>query len=419
MKKIFSFTILLIGLYFLGNAQNVAVNTDGSAADASSILDVKSTSKGMLVPRMTTTQRTAITSPATGLLVFDTDTKSFWFYSGSAWTNISGGGAGSFTLPYNGSTASSTSALTILNTGAGAAVEGSGSGGAGVYGNSFNGAGINALSTNGFGVVANSTNSSAIYGFNANANSAIKGVNSVGDGVRGQSSGNGVAGVSGISTATSGYGVWGSSNTGTGVLAQSSTGVALEVNGNLKIAGGNTNPSNGAILTSDANGNAVWKNNRIAFGIANINTNFSSLPNGTFRKIQFAPTDFYDFDNNFNLLIGANVTPTSSAFIAPVSGIYHFDASVEFYSVDNPITACAMRLVVNRNGSISFTSGISSLDKPDNFINTPIATFSRDIYLQAGDIVHVEGYQENRDGTDAAIYPSSDTFFNGHLVIAQ
>ncbi|HEY8897609.1 MAG TPA: tail fiber domain-containing protein [Niastella sp.] len=70
------------------SAQSVAINTDGSTADASAILDVKSTSKGMLIPRMTTAQRTGIATPATGLLVFDTDTNAFWYYTGSAWTKL-------------------------------------------------------------------------------------------------------------------------------------------------------------------------------------------------------------------------------------------------------------------------------------------------------------------------------------------
>jgi len=46
-------------------AQNVAINSDGASHDASAILDVKSTSKGFLAPRMTAAQRIGINSPAT------------------------------------------------------------------------------------------------------------------------------------------------------------------------------------------------------------------------------------------------------------------------------------------------------------------------------------------------------------------
>lgn len=90
-------TILVLSLCFsitLSIAQNVAINNDGAAPDASAALDIKSTDKGMLVPRMTTGQRTIIASPATGLLVFDTTTGSFWFYNGTVWTELAGGGGG-------------------------------------------------------------------------------------------------------------------------------------------------------------------------------------------------------------------------------------------------------------------------------------------------------------------------------------
>ena len=70
-------------------SQSFAINTDGSSANASAILDVKSNLKGMLVPRMSSAQRTAIASPATGLMVYDTDINSFWYYSGTAWVDIS------------------------------------------------------------------------------------------------------------------------------------------------------------------------------------------------------------------------------------------------------------------------------------------------------------------------------------------
>ncbi|MDN3659491.1 tail fiber domain-containing protein [Ferruginibacter paludis] len=72
-------------------AQSVAINTDGLAAHSSAILDIKSITKGMLPPRMTTLQRTNIPTPAAGLLVFDTDTNSFWFYNGTAWNVLSSG----------------------------------------------------------------------------------------------------------------------------------------------------------------------------------------------------------------------------------------------------------------------------------------------------------------------------------------
>ncbi|HJS53973.1 MAG TPA: tail fiber domain-containing protein [Chitinophagaceae bacterium] len=93
MKKFIYFfvTILFANAAF---GQNVAVNADGSVAHTSALLDVKSTNKGMLIPRMTTAQRTAIASPATGLLVYDTEANSFWFYNGSAWINITGSGGG-------------------------------------------------------------------------------------------------------------------------------------------------------------------------------------------------------------------------------------------------------------------------------------------------------------------------------------
>jgi hypothetical protein len=69
-------------------AQNIAINSTGAVPNSSAMLDVQSTTKGMLIPRMATTQRTAITSPATGLLVFDNTTGSFWFKSASRWVEL-------------------------------------------------------------------------------------------------------------------------------------------------------------------------------------------------------------------------------------------------------------------------------------------------------------------------------------------
>ena len=57
--------------------------------DASSLLEIKSTSKGLLISRMTQTQRDAIASPATGLLIYQTNkTPGFYYYDGSKWTAV-------------------------------------------------------------------------------------------------------------------------------------------------------------------------------------------------------------------------------------------------------------------------------------------------------------------------------------------
>lgn len=83
--------ILSLLMTTAGFAQSVAINTDGSTANSSALLDIKSTTKGLLIPRMTTAQRNAIPSPAEGLKVFDTNTKTFWYYNGTGWVESASG----------------------------------------------------------------------------------------------------------------------------------------------------------------------------------------------------------------------------------------------------------------------------------------------------------------------------------------
>jgi len=81
--------LLLLSLAFAMNANaQVAVNTDGTLPDNSAMLDVKSTAKGFLPPRMTTLQRNAIAAPAAGLVVFDTDVNSLFTRTSSAWVQM-------------------------------------------------------------------------------------------------------------------------------------------------------------------------------------------------------------------------------------------------------------------------------------------------------------------------------------------
>ncbi|MGR3177020.1 MAG: hypothetical protein ACUZ8E_03060 [Candidatus Anammoxibacter sp.] len=60
----------------------------GGTLDASALLTLTNTAQGFLVPRMTATQRNNIVSPATGLLVFDTDSNAFLFFDSSVWMKL-------------------------------------------------------------------------------------------------------------------------------------------------------------------------------------------------------------------------------------------------------------------------------------------------------------------------------------------
>lgn len=86
--------VILLSLLFLvfTTSAQVAVNSDGSVANASAMLDIESTNSGLLIPRMTEVNRDAIGTPATGLMIYQTDgVTGFYFYSGSVWTKFTAG----------------------------------------------------------------------------------------------------------------------------------------------------------------------------------------------------------------------------------------------------------------------------------------------------------------------------------------
>ena len=97
MRKLFRILLFGVLVYCSGlelSAQNIAITDDDTySANPSAMLDIKSLTKGMLVPRLSTVQRNAVSNPATGLLVFDTDKASFYFYNGTSWLNLTSGNA--------------------------------------------------------------------------------------------------------------------------------------------------------------------------------------------------------------------------------------------------------------------------------------------------------------------------------------
>jgi hypothetical protein len=107
MKK-FKLILALVLITAWGSllSQTVVVTDDPAytAGNASSVLDVKSTLKGFLAPRMLASQRTAISSPAAGLLVYQTDgTSGFYYYNGTIWTIVASGTVFNY-LPLTGGT---------------------------------------------------------------------------------------------------------------------------------------------------------------------------------------------------------------------------------------------------------------------------------------------------------------------------
>ena len=90
MKKLILFlSVIILSTSYPIKAQ-VAINDDGSDADASAMLDIKSDAAGLLMPRMTESQRNAIASPAEGLLIYQTDASvGFYFFKSGVWTRLS------------------------------------------------------------------------------------------------------------------------------------------------------------------------------------------------------------------------------------------------------------------------------------------------------------------------------------------
>ncbi|MEJ8842511.1 hypothetical protein WG954_08955 [Lacibacter sp. H375] len=285
--------------------------------------------------------------------------------------------------------------------------------------NSGSGTGIEVISTTGYavkGVTNTATGFAGVHGSNNGTG---------GSGVIGVSHAPNTQGVYGYSN--SGIGVRGLSSSGTALYGNSSTGYALETNGKIKIAGGNTNPSAGAVLTSDASGNATWQTlpagtPKIAFRAAGMadptgvdNMIPSSLPGelAIRKKVDFAAIG-YDFGNVYTLYNGSNEN-TASKFTVPMTGLYHFDAQFEFmFATVLDFKEIEISLMVQR-GSETFemARGGGYINSVDN----TLASVSTDLTLLAGDRVYVAARQYNLSSLPSPFVSSIySNFFSGHLV---
>jgi hypothetical protein len=91
MKKVLRIVLTIVAIQFmtLMTSAQISINSNGDEPHASAMLDISSANKGILIPRMSTEARVQLSeSAATALLVFDTNTNSFWFYNGTAWDEL-------------------------------------------------------------------------------------------------------------------------------------------------------------------------------------------------------------------------------------------------------------------------------------------------------------------------------------------
>ena len=322
-------------------AQSVGINTN--TPNSSAVLDISSTNKGVLLPKISlgsVTDKFTILDPANGLLVYNTNTQigaeGYYYNAGTPanafWKMI----GAKLDLPFSQAGSAGGPLFYIENS-------------------------------------ENSPNAIAIAGSSEKV------------GVRGSS--------------TAGIGVSGTSTNGIGVNAVSASGLALNVNGKLRIAGNGQSPGSGKVLTSDANGNASWQTpavNIVAFSEVGINGG------GNINSTQGLTPVTVNFGNVVYNLGGAYLG-ASNTFIAPYNGIYHFDAMVEWKHSDPDLKFDpGLRLIRKRNNvetEIAFDFAFDAAFKYTSVITV-------DCQLEQGDLVFVTGKSgkngielETTDGT--------------------
>jgi hypothetical protein len=231
--KLFLLCVSLTGIVLMQGTitrAQVAITTDGSSPDASAMLDVKSTSRGLLVPRMTQVQRLAISSPANGLLVYQTDnTQGYYFNIGTSvapsWLRM-----GDLVLPYSGTGSFGGYAFQVTN-----------SSGNGMY--------VETAGTNTWGIFGKSSSAGSLISYGVVGET----MSSTGCGVYGNapSSTGYTVGVLGVTNSTTGIGVkgytWPSTGVNFGVYGESSSsnGIGVYGNGSAYALEGETSAASG------------------------------------------------------------------------------------------------------------------------------------------------------------------------------
>lgn len=258
MKKIYYLLTFCLCIYLPTINAQVGINSTGATPNSSAMLDVSSTTKGVLIPRMTSFIRLLIASPATGLMIYDTDLKELMIYNSSTgWKAASRIG-----VPFEVTGVATYGAIIGVNTGTGYGGEFHANTGSGVVSSSNSGYGILGvsttlqgvrgesnsgvggffISTTGVSLQSSAANNHAIFATNNSSTLATaKFINSHAGGTAGRFETSSGTGVFGIASAA-GEGIYGESVSGNGGYFKSVSGVALfsTTGNNTAIYGDNT-----------------------------------------------------------------------------------------------------------------------------------------------------------------------------------
>jgi len=113
-----TYLILFLGFSIFGYSQNVGINAVGTDPDNSAMLDINSRDKGLLIPRMSLAEKTAIINPANGLMIYQIDdTIGFWYFDQNQWrplfVNLKAGvGLDGGSIRHNGTVSIANTAIT-------------------------------------------------------------------------------------------------------------------------------------------------------------------------------------------------------------------------------------------------------------------------------------------------------------------
>jgi hypothetical protein len=313
--KINTLSIIFCLLLSIPSFSQVGISATNIPPNTSAMLDVSSTTKGLLTPRMTTLQRLAILSPAVGLTVYDTNFSCYWMYDGSAWkplsqwltsgNNIYNDNSGNVGIGISvpgfgldvrksngtlfttqiGSTANNTVRI-LKNISPGNTISST----AALY--------VEA-DENFDGIQAVTNNQEAILGF-SQSSYGVSGFSQSNYGVYGQTNGTSITlgGVVGYSP-LSATGVWGESNNGIGVLGFSPTGVGVR-------AGSNTNHALYALKDIGQTGTAALIENINLSNLFPLVSLRQSASPATALKIATSTSNGIDLENSSIKVSGIN-----------------------------------------------------------------------------------------------------------------